>query len=89
MKKSHYIPAQTIESRNIRVAAYCRVSTSGPVQMGSLEIQIETYSHMIENCPEWIFAGVFYDIGSGLRRTGRVGLDALLKKQKRARWITY
>jgi len=83
MKEIHYIPAKPIEPRRLRVAAYCRVSTSGPVQMGSLEIQIETYTHIIENCPDWIFVGVFYDIGSGLRRTGRTGLEALLKKAKR------
>lgn len=82
MKKIRYIPAKTIESRKLRVAAYFRVSTSGPVQIGSLEIQIDTYTHMIEDCPVWVFAGVFCDIGSGLRRTGRTGLEALLKKAK-------
>ncbi len=85
MKKIRYIPAKTIENRKLRVAAYCRVSTLGPVQMGSLEIQIEIYRRMIESCPEWIFAGVFYDIGSGLRRTGRTGLDDLLRKAKRGK----
>lgn len=85
MKKIRYIPAKTIEYRKLRVAAYCRVSTSGPAQMGSLEIQIDTYTHMIESCPDWIFVGVFYDIGSGLRRTGRGGLDALLRKAKRGK----
>lgn len=85
MKKIRYIPAKTIEYRKLRVAAYCRVSTSGPVQLSSLEIQIETYTRMIESCPDWIFVGVFYDIGSGLRRTGRGGLDALLRKAKRGK----
>lgn len=85
MKNIRYIPAKTIENRKLRVVAYCRVSTSGPVQMGSLEIQIEIYTRMIESCPEWIFAGVFYDIGSGLRRTGRTGLDDLLRKAKRGK----
>lgn len=85
MKNIRYIPAKTIENRKLRVAAYCRVSTSGPVQLGSLEIQIETYTHMIASCPDWIFVGVFYDVGSGLRRTGRAGLDALLRKAKRGK----
>jgi len=85
MKKIRYIPAKTIENRKLRVAAYCRVSTSGLAQLGSLEIQIETYTHMIESCPDWIFLGVSYDIGSGLRRTGRTGLDALLRKAKRGK----
>ncbi|MHB8065903.1 MAG: hypothetical protein ACYDG2_25355 [Ruminiclostridium sp.] len=34
MKKIRYIPAKQIEPRRHRVAAYCRVSTSGPAQMG-------------------------------------------------------
>lgn len=85
MKKIRYIPAKIIEYRKLKVAAYCRVSTSGPVQLGSLEIQIETYTHMIESCPDWIFVGVFCDVGSGLRRTERAGLDALLRKAKRSK----
>ncbi|WP_084389015.1 recombinase family protein [Fusibacter sp. 3D3] len=85
MKKVRYIPAKTTEYKKLRVAAYCRVSTSGPAQMGSLEIQIDTYTYMIESHPDWIFVGVFYDIGSGLRRTGRTRLDALLRKAKRGK----
>jgi site-specific DNA recombinase len=85
LKKINYIPAKTIEYKKLRVAAYCRISTSGPDQMGSLEIQIETYTHMIESCPDWIFVGVFYDIGSGLRRTCRDGLDALFRKAKKGK----
>lgn len=82
MKKVRYIPAKPIELKKIRVAAYCRVSTSTPVQMRSLKTQIKSYTNMIENCPDWISSGVFYDIGSGLRRTGRTGLNALLRKAK-------
>ncbi len=66
------------ENKKLRVAAYCRVSTSGPEQMRSLEIQIKTYMKMIKNYSNWIFAGVFYDIESGLRRSGRKSLDKLL-----------
>lgn len=36
---------------------------------------------MISENPDWIFAGVFSDVGkSGLRREGRIGLDKMLKK---------
>ncbi|WP_242947606.1 recombinase family protein [Desulfosporosinus lacus] len=35
---------------------------------------------MIKSHPNWLFAGVFYDIESGLRRSGRKSLDKLLKK---------
>jgi len=80
MKNVRIIPAKPKEHKKLRVAAYCRVSTSGPEQMRSLEIQIKTYTKMIKSHPNWLFAGVFYDIESGLRRSGRKSLDKLLKK---------
>jgi site-specific DNA recombinase len=48
--------------------------------MRSLEIQLSAYKKMIKSHPNWIFAGVYYDIESGLRRSGRKSLDKLLKK---------
>lgn len=80
MKNVRIIPAKPIENKKLRAAAYCRVSTSGPGQLRSLNIQIKTYTKMIKSHPNWIFAGVFHDIESGLRRSGRKGLDKLLKK---------
>ncbi|MGE4273730.1 MAG: recombinase family protein [Desulfitobacterium sp.] len=68
------------ENRKLRVAAYCRVSTSRPEQMRSLDIQIKAYRNMIRNNPDWIYAGIFHDVESGLRRSGRTGLDKMLKK---------
>ena len=79
MKNVRIIPAKPKENRKLRVAAYCRVSTSGPEQLRSLEIQIKTYTKMIRRHKNWIYAGVFYDIESGLRRSGRTGLDKALK----------
>ncbi|KJS20679.1 MAG: DNA invertase [Clostridiaceae bacterium BRH_c20a] len=80
MKNVRIIPAKLKENKKLRVAAYCRVSTSGPEQLRSLEIQISAYTKMIKSHPNWIFAGVYYDIESGLRRSGRKSLDKLLKK---------
>ena len=80
MKNVRIIPPKPKENKKLRVAAYCRVSTSGPEQMRSLEIQIKTYTKMIKGHPNWLFAGVFYDIESGLRRSGRKDLDKLLRK---------
>jgi len=80
MKNVRIIPAIPKENKKLRVAAYCRVSTSGPEQIRSLEIQIKTYSEMIKGHPNWLFAGVFYDIESGLRRSGRKSLDKMLRK---------
>jgi site-specific DNA recombinase len=80
MKYVRIIPVIPKENKKLRVAAYCRVSTSRPEQKRSLEIQIKTYTVMIRNHPDWIFAGVFYDSESGLRRSGRNGLDKMLRK---------
>lgn len=84
MKKIIFIPAKLPEYKKLRVAAYCRVSTLNRVQRESLQWQIEYYTNMISENPDWIFAGVFYDVGkSGLRREGRTGLEKMLKKVSR------
>ncbi len=80
MKNVSIIPAIPKKNKKLRAAAYCRVSTSGPEQLRSLEIQVKTYTMMIRSHPDWIYAGVFHDIESGLRRSGRTGLDKMLRK---------
>lgn len=79
MKKVEVILPKLQEDRKLRVAAYCRVSTNEPDQRRSLECQVEYYTKMIPQCPDWIFVGIFYDVGkSGLRLRGRCGLDKML-----------
>lgn len=73
------------ENKKMRVAAYCRVSTFGPAQLHSLDTQIEVYTRMIKNNKDWKFAGVFYDVESGLRRKGRTELDKMLKKAEKGK----
>ncbi len=85
MKNVRIIPPKPKENKKMRVAAYCRVSTSGPEQLRSLEIQISTYKKMIKSNPNWLFAGVYYDIESGLRRNGRKSLDKLLRKAEKGK----
>lgn len=81
MKKIIFIPPKPPEPKKSKVAAYCRVSTLCPAQRRSLDWQIKSYTKMISVHPDWIFAGVFFDVGkSGLRRRGRSGLDNMLKK---------
>lgn len=77
MKNVRVIPSVPKENKKLKV---CRVSTSGSEQLRSLEIQIKTYTKMIRINPNWLFAGVFYDVESGLRRSGRTGLDKMLRK---------
>ena len=86
MKKIIFIPAKLPEYKKMKVAAYCRVSTLNRAQRESLQWQIEYYTNMISENPDWIFAGVFYDVGeSGLRIKGRTGLDKMLKKASRGK----
>ena len=88
MKNVRIIPTKPKENKKIKVAAYCRTSTSGPEQLSSLEIQISEYTKMIKSRPNWIYAGAFYDIDSGLRRSGRKTWTNCLKKQWKAKLIT-
>ena len=46
------------ESRKIRVAAYCRVSTDTDEQATSYEAQIEHYTDYIGKHPGWEMAGI-------------------------------
>lgn len=86
MKKIIVIPPTPIEFKKLQVAAYCRVSTLGHAQRRSLDWQIKTYTNMILENTDWIFAGVFFDVGkSGLRRKGRTGLDKMLKKASKGK----
>ena len=55
--------------QQLRVAAYCRISTSHEEQQSSLKNQIEFYTEYIQRNPYWQFVAVYYDIGSGLRKT--------------------
>lgn len=51
MKNVRIIPPKPKENKKLRVAAYCRVSTSGPEQLRSLDIQISAYTKMIKAIP--------------------------------------
>ena len=51
------------EKRKLRVCAYCRVSTDEESQASSYELQVQNYTKMIRENPEWEFAGVFADEG--------------------------
>lgn len=46
-----------------RAAAYTRVSEEGDIPMHSLSNQISYYSSLIQNTPEWEYAGVYADEG--------------------------
>ena len=45
-----------------RVAAYARVSSGKDAMLHSLSEQISYYSMMIQNRPDWAYAGVYADV---------------------------
>lgn len=54
------VEAET-EKKKLRVCAYCRVSTDEDTQASSYELQVQNYTRMIRENPEWEFAGIFAD----------------------------
>ncbi len=70
---------RTIWSRQLRVAAYCRVSTSYEEQQQSLENQIEYFTQYIKRNPFWRLVAVYVDNASGLHTKNRPGYQKMLK----------
>lgn len=67
------------DAKQLRVAAYCRVSTDTAEQLESLENQREHYQKYISNQPNWQLAKIYYDEGiSGTKLTKRDALKELL-----------
>ncbi len=75
------IPAVKRNSKTkLRVAAYCRVSTNHHEQSSSIAYQQRTYKKMIDNNPDWEFAGIFSDVGkTGTTTTNRFGFMNMIR----------
>ena len=56
-------PQEQAKRRNLRVAAYCRVSTDKEEQLNSYENQKAYYTEKIMTNPEWTMAEIFADEG--------------------------
>ncbi|MGN1202581.1 MAG: recombinase family protein [Eubacterium sp.] len=55
--------ATTNSYRQLRVAAYCRVSTQMEEQLNSYEVQKNYYTEKINSEPKWKLVGIFADKG--------------------------
>lgn len=85
MKVSKIVP-RPIETKKLRVAAYCRVSTDSDEQQNSFETQKAHYEAWIKIHDDWEFAGLFYDFGvTGTKTEHRDGLQNLLLECKAGR----
>ena len=73
-------------AKQLRVAAYCRVSTEEEEQLNSYEAQCEYYTDKIMSNKEWTMAGIFADEGitgtSTKKRTEFLRMIRLCKQKK-------
>ena len=51
------------QPKRLRVAAYARVSSDSEDQLNSLSVQVDYYTHLIQENPNWDFAGIYADEG--------------------------
>ena len=66
--------------KQLRVAAYCRVSTDSDEQLTSYKTQKKVYTEMIAQKPEWRLAGIYADEGiSGTRADKRDEFQKMIK----------
>lgn len=49
------------QPKRLRVAAYARVSSDSEDQLNSLSVQVDYYTHLIQENPNWDFAGIYAD----------------------------
>ena len=64
----------------MRVAAYCRVSTDNEEQLSSYEAQVNYYTGYIKNNPQWEMGGIYADEGiSGTNTKKRTQFNKLIK----------
>lgn len=67
------------EASKVRVAAYCRVSTAEEAQLGSFEMQVQHFTSVIENNPNYELVKIYADEGvSGTSVTGRKGFQEMM-----------
>ena len=67
----------------LRVAAYCRVSTAQEEQLNSYQVQIDYYTDLINKKKEWQLAGIFADEGiSGTQTNKRTEFNRMIRQCK-------
>lgn len=72
---------QEMIKHQLRVAAYCRVSTEEEEQQSSYEAQCSYYTDKIMTNPEWTMAGIFADEGiTGTSTKKRDDFNRMIRK---------
>lgn len=66
--------------QKIRVAAYCRVSSSSADQLNSYARQIESFTKLIKSHSEWELVDIFADEGiSGMKASNRTEFQRMMR----------
>ena len=66
-----------------KVAAYCRVSTQEEQQTSSFELQVKTYTDLINNTPDYQLVNIYADEGiSGTNIEHRLGFQQMIEDCK-------
>ncbi|WP_299966994.1 recombinase family protein [uncultured Oscillibacter sp.] len=72
--------------KQLRVAAYCRVSTDDEEQLTSYEAQVSYYTDKITSNPDWVMAGVFADEGkTGTSVKSRKDFQRMIRQCRRGK----
>lgn len=77
---------ERIEILQVRVVAYCRVSTNAPEQYGSLQSQRNHFERIIKENPQWKFVELYSDVGSGLQTKNRPGYEKMVHDGKKGKF---
>ena len=74
-------PVATDKYHQLRVAAYCRVSTAQEEQLNSYQVQIDYYTELINKNKEWKLVGIFADEGiSGTMTKKRTEFNRMIRQ---------
>lgn len=72
--------------KQLRVAAYCRVSTDDEEQLTSYEAQVSYYTDKITSNPDWVMADVFADEGkTGTSVKSRKDFQRMIRQCRRGK----
>ena len=86
MKNVKVIEPAKSAKRRLRVAAYCRVSTSQAKQLDSLKNQRQHYENCIKSRKDWQYVGIYYDKGiTGTSVSRREGFCRMMQDAREGR----
>lgn len=75
-----------MQYRQLRVAAYCRVSTKQDEQLNSYEVQVKHYTERIQSEPKWTLVGIYADKGiTGTSIKKRDEFNKMIRKCKQGK----